>query len=99
MPLTATVSTSGKIVVQLAARQAAGSRAASARTLGPPKAARRSRESPSEHDQDRPAASCPVGGEADSRREHDAGERRRGEQHRDLIGGELAPMEPDRQIR
>jgi hypothetical protein len=63
-----------------------------------PEQKERAEGAPSERDQDGPAPSCAVGGEADGRREHDAGEGRRGEKQRNLVGVEVAPVQPDRQI-
>ena len=75
-------------------------RAASARSRPPPRAAGRRASEPQASAMRmvrRPPS--PVGGKADGRREQDAGEERRGEQHGDLVGIELPPIEPDRQIR
>jgi len=67
--------------------------------VGRPQQHERSQRGPGQRDQDRAAASCPVSGEADGRREHDAGEGRGSEQDGDLVGVEVAPMQPNRQIR
>ena len=64
-----------------------------------PEQKERGKRAPGKRDQDRPAPSCADGGEADGRREHDAGEGRRGEKQRNLVGVEVAPVPPDLQTR
>jgi hypothetical protein len=53
---------------------------------------------PSKSDEDGAPSPQKVGGKADGRREQDADEERGGEKHRDLVGIEVPPMEPDRQV-
>ena len=98
MPVTATVSTSGRIVVQFAAR----SRLASSICQNP-SATQSKRKEPREPQ----ASAIRMGRRPPARsaaklmagREHDAGEGRRGEKQRNLVGVEVAPVQPDRQIR
>ena len=98
MPLTATVSTSGMTVVQLMA----SSTAASSICQNPSDSQSRTNE-PSdpqvERDEDGAASADAVGEEADGRREDDADVKRRRQENGDLVGVEMPPFQPDRQIR
>ena len=97
MPATATISISGMIVVQLMA-----SRAVARSICQKPSAAQSSRkETRDPQARAMRMARLPpqkVGGKADGRREQDADEEQGGEKHRDLVGIEVPPMEPDRQV-
>jgi hypothetical protein len=65
---------------------------------GGPEQQERQKRSPGEKDEDGAACARPIGGKTDRGRKQDAGEERSGEQDRDRVLVEPAPMEPHRHV-